>query len=124
MTFSDKVQKLWQMTSPCVLCPRKCKVNRGKGQVGFCGIAALPVVSSVGPHFGEESVLVGRGGSGTIFFAGCNLGCIFCQNFDISHHRLGSKMTIEQLVTESIRTTGENIKIRRFARYELGETLD
>jgi len=96
-SFSEPVQKLWKMTNPCVLCPRKCKVNRSKGQIGFCGIGALPVVSSVGPHFGEESVLVGHGGSGTIFFAGCNLGCIFCQNFDISHHRHGSKMTIEQL---------------------------
>ena len=57
----------------------------------------MPVVSSVGPHFGEESVLVGRGGSGTIFFAGCNLGCVFCQNFDISHHRHGRQMTVEQL---------------------------
>ncbi len=51
----------------------------------------------MGPHFGEESVLVGGGGSGTIFFAGCNLGCVFCQNFDISHNRAGRKMTIEQL---------------------------
>jgi len=51
----------------------------------------------VAPHFGEESVLVGSGGSGTIFFAGCNLGCVFCQNFDISHHRHGRQMTIEQL---------------------------
>jgi putative pyruvate formate lyase activating enzyme len=57
----------------------------------------LPVVSSTGPHFGEESVLVGRGGSGTIFFAGCNLGCIFCQNYDISHHRHGHQVTVEQL---------------------------
>jgi len=91
------VQKLWEMTSPCVLCPRKCKANRSKEQIGFCGIADMPVVSSVGPHFGEESVLVGTGGSGTIFFAGCNLGCIFCQNFDISHLRHGRQMTVEQL---------------------------
>lgn len=102
-SFSEPVQKLWEMTNPCVLCPRKCKVNRGEGQIGFCGIAALPVVSSVGPHFGEESVLVGSGGSGTIFFAGCNLGCIFCQNFDISHHRLGSQMTIEQLAQSMLK---------------------
>ncbi len=106
-SFSEPVQKLWQMTNPCVLCPRKCEVSRSKGQIGFCGIAALPVVSSVGTHFGEESVLVGAGlprrgrastgGSGTIFFAGCNLGCIFCQNFDISHLRHGRQVTIEQL---------------------------
>jgi putative pyruvate formate lyase activating enzyme len=62
----------------------------------------MPVVSSVGPHFGEESVLVGFGGSGTIFFAGCNLGCIFCQNFDISHHRHGRQISIEQLAQSMI----------------------
>jgi len=96
-SFNQVVRQLWQRMNPCELCPRKCKVYRSKGQIGFCGIACLPVVSSVGPHFGEESVLVGSGGSGTIFFAGCNLGCIFCQNFDISHHRHGRQMTIEQL---------------------------
>jgi len=83
--------------NPCTLCPRQCKVRRDKGQTGFCCIGDTPIVSSVGPHFGEESVLVGRGGSGTIFFAGCNLGCVFCQNFDISHHRHGRQMTTGQL---------------------------
>ena len=83
---------------PCTLCPRQCKVLRSKGKTGFCGIGVLPVISSVGPHFGEESVLVGRGGSGTIFFAGCNLGCIFCQNYEISHQRHGRQRSIEQLV--------------------------
>ncbi len=96
-SFSQIVRQLWELMNLCTLCPRKCKVFRGKGQVGFCGIACLPVVSSVGPHFGEESVLVGRGGSGTIFFAGCNLGCIFCQNYDISHLRHGHEVTIQQL---------------------------
>lgn len=96
-SFSETVQKLWDLMNPCTLCRRQCKVDRTKGQTGFCGIADMPVVSSVSPHFGEETVLVGRGGSGTIFFAGCNLGCIFCQNFDISHHCHGSQVTIEQL---------------------------
>jgi len=95
--FSKSVRQLWDYMNPCMLCPRKCKAERSKGETGFCGIADMPVVSSVGPHFGEESVLVGSGGSGTIFFAGCNLGCMFCQNFDISHHRHGEQMTIEQL---------------------------
>jgi len=85
------------LTEPCVLCPRRCKVHRRSGETGFCGVGERPLVSSVGPHFGEESELVGRGGSGTIFFAGCNLGCIFCQNYDISHHRRGSEATIEEL---------------------------
>ena len=95
--FSKSVHELWDRTDPCVLCPRECKVARGRGEAGFCGIADMPVVSSVGPHFGEERVLVGRGGSGTIFFAGCNLGCMLCQNFDIRHHCHGQQVTIEQL---------------------------
>ena len=95
--FSKSVSKLWDCMNLCILCPRKCKVDRSKGQIGFCGIGDMPVVSSVGPHFGEESVLVGAGGSGTIFFGGCNLGCIFCQNYDISHHCHGRQVTIEQL---------------------------
>jgi putative pyruvate formate lyase activating enzyme len=94
---NESIKQLWDLMDPCTLCPRECKVHRRDGQLGFCGIGDLPVVSSVGPHFGEESVLVGSGGSGTIFFAGCNLGCVFCQNFDISHHRDGHKVTIEQL---------------------------
>ena len=94
---NKSIHQLWDLMNPCTLCPRECKVNRKKGETGFCGIGDIPVVSSVGPHFGEESVLVGRGGSGTIFFAGCNLGCVFCQNFDISHHRHGHPTTIEQL---------------------------
>ncbi len=95
--FSETVRKLWEKMNPCTLCPRNCKVLRAEGEIGFCGIADMPRVSSVGPHFGEEPVLVGPGGSGTIFFAGCNLGCVFCQNFDISHLRYGSEMNIEQL---------------------------
>jgi len=95
--FSDSVRDLWERMNPCTLCPRQCAVDRRRGQMGFCGIGELPLVSSVGPHFGEESVLVGAGGSGTIFFAGCNLGCVFCQNYDISHQRAGQQVTIEQL---------------------------
>jgi putative pyruvate formate lyase activating enzyme len=95
MTVDTKT--LRQKMNPCTICPRRCGVFRGKGQIGYCGIAELPKVSSVGPHFGEERVLVGSGGSGTIFFAGCNLRCIFCQNYDISHYRLGRQMSIEQL---------------------------
>jgi putative pyruvate formate lyase activating enzyme len=96
-SFSEPVRRLWDRMNPCTLCPRQCKVDRGSGKVGFCGIGDMPIVNSVGPHFGEESVLVGPGGSGTIFFAGCNLGCVFCQNFDISHLRHGRPVTIENL---------------------------
>jgi putative pyruvate formate lyase activating enzyme len=96
-SFSEPVRKLCRKMSPCTLCPRNCKVLRAEGEIGFCGITDVPRVSSVGAHFGEEPVLVGPGGSGTIFFAGCNLGCVFCQNFDISHLFYGSEMSIEQL---------------------------
>ncbi|MDZ7760596.1 MAG: radical SAM protein [Desulfovermiculus sp.] len=69
----------------CFLCPRQCRVNRLEGELGFCQTGRLASVASAHLHFGEEAPLVGRQGSGTIFFAGCNLGCLFCQNFDISH---------------------------------------
>lgn len=96
-SFSPTVQRLWALMNPCTICPRNCRVNRSKGELGFCGIADMPVVSSQGPHFGEESVLVCSGGSGTIFFAGCNLNCEFCQNYDISHFRHGQPITIAEL---------------------------
>ena len=95
--FSPNVQKLYQRMSPCQLCPRNCRARRYEGEIGYCGIGMNPVVSSVGPHFGEEACLVGGTGSGTIFFAGCNLSCMFCQNYDISQERQGSEMEIEEL---------------------------
>ena len=68
----------------CRLCPRACRVNRHEGEWGYCGVGRLARVASHGLHFGEEDCLVGKGGSGAIFFAGCNLRCVFCQNADIS----------------------------------------
>lgn len=81
----------------CSLCPRACGVNRKKKEVGFCGVADAAKAASWGPHFGEERPLVGRFGSGTIFLSGCNLGCIFCQNWSISHEREGKTLTDRQL---------------------------
>ena len=85
------------MLKHCRLCPRNCGVNRLSGQIGSCHIGATVLVSSAMPHFGEESVLVGRGGSGTIFFAGCNLHCVFCQNYDISQDDNGRPSTPDQI---------------------------
>lgn len=68
----------------CTLCPRRCRVNRLAGETGRCATGALARIASYGPHFGEEQPLVGTNGSGTIFLAGCNLGCCFCQNYGIS----------------------------------------
>ncbi len=71
--------------SPCSLCPRQCGVDRLGDERGLCLVGRNALVASYHLHFGEESPLSGTGGSGTIFFAGCNLGCVFCQNYDISH---------------------------------------
>ena len=85
------------MLSACRLCPRCCGVNRREGELGFCRTGDRAVVSSWGPHFGEERPLVGRGGSGTVFFTNCNLGCLFCQNYTISHLGEGAEMSAEGL---------------------------
>ncbi len=80
-----RVSRAREMLSSCTLCPRSCGVDRLRGEAGYCGGGALARVASFGPHFGEETPLVGSHGSGTIFFAGCSLKCCFCQNCDISH---------------------------------------
>ncbi|MCQ4574895.1 MAG: radical SAM protein [Candidatus Brocadiales bacterium] len=96
---TTRLAEAYKLLSPCRLCPRNCKVMRLEGQTGFCGIGREAVVSSYGPHFGEERPLVGRHGSGTIFFAGCNLGCLFCQNYDISHLRSGKEVSTEYIAS-------------------------
>ncbi|MCL5405655.1 MAG: radical SAM protein [Deltaproteobacteria bacterium] len=83
--------------SKCTLCPRMCRVDRMAGETGFCKTGKLAVVASFGPHYGEERPLVGRGGSGAVFFSFCNLSCQFCQNYDISHGGEGSPVGPEQL---------------------------
>jgi len=85
------------MLEECCLCPRHCGVNRLAGESGKCRITSQVVVSSYGPHFGEEAPLVGRHGSGTIFFTYCNLRCIFCQNYTISQLGEGSAVDREEL---------------------------
>lgn len=98
-SVGDNVRRLWEMTSPCTLCPRRCRIDRMNQACGYCGVGSMPRISSIIPHFGEERVLVGSGGSGTIFLAGCNLRCLFCQNHDISHDCHGKSMTVEQLAS-------------------------
>ncbi len=93
----DNLDTLWKILEECTLCPRRCRVNRFKGERGFCKTGVKPVISSWGPHFGEERPLVGRRGSGTIFFTHCNLGCIYCQNWTISHLGEGEETTTENL---------------------------
>ena len=96
-TLSHRMASLREMMRSCHLCPRNCGVNRLAGETGVCCVAAEPIVSSHGPHFGEEAPLVGRHGSGTVFLTHCNLKCIFCQNYDISHLGDGKTTTTEKL---------------------------
>jgi putative pyruvate formate lyase activating enzyme len=96
--LGKKVEAAYRLLEECCLCPRRCGVNRLKNEKGYCQAGKELIVSSWGPHFGEEDVLVGIYGSGTIFFTGCNLSCCFCQNFDISHLRRGTKMEIKEFI--------------------------
>jgi len=93
--------------SCCTLCPRSCKANRLGGEKGVCKVLDVAIVSSAFAHFGEESVLVGRYGSGTIFFSECNLRCVFCQNFEISHGGEGREVSDEALAWIMLRLQEE-----------------
>jgi putative pyruvate formate lyase activating enzyme len=81
----------------CLVCPRLCKVDRLADRAGLCRVGRHAVVASHFPHFGEEDCLRGSRGSGTIFFSGCNLRCVFCQNHDISWQLRGERATPERL---------------------------
>lgn len=83
--------------SQCQICPRKCGVDRTAGKTGFCHAPALPKVALVSRHDWEEPPISGTKGSGTIFFSHCNLGCVFCQNHDISQDGFGQEISIERL---------------------------
>lgn len=81
----------------CRLCPRACGVNRVKGERGFCGMGTQPVVARAALHFWEEPCISGKNGSGTVFFSGCNLRCVFCQNQEISWGKAGKEISTDRL---------------------------
>ena len=93
------VKEAGKRLSPCTVCPRLCRVDRLAEEKGICRTGARAMVSSYAPHFGEESPLVGSGGSGTIFFANCSLLCLFCQNYEISHLGQGIETESGQLAS-------------------------
>jgi len=95
--FAQRIKEAYSIFEDCQLCPRQCGVNRQKGEKGFCRAPVKPVVHTAQPHFGEEISLVGRHGSGTIFFSNCNLRCVFCQNWPISHEGKGEEIDDEDL---------------------------
>lgn len=95
--LQQRADVLKKMLEECRLCPNECAVNRIDGETGNCNSTDEVIISSYGPHFGEEPELVGLYGSGTIFFTNCNLSCIYCQNYDISQLGIGKKISIEEL---------------------------
>lgn len=91
------IQELLNMYTSCTLCPRACGVDRTKGEQGYCRLPADIVMDCALAHHGEEPPLSGTGGAGTIFLSSCNLGCIYCQNYQISHSTRGQSLTVIQL---------------------------
>ncbi len=95
-TLPERVKEAKKHLTCCYLCPHKCRVDRTK-EVGVCQGTDKAIVSSYGPHFGEEDVLVGNRGSGTIFFGYCNMKCVYCQNFELSFYGKGDPVSNEKL---------------------------
>jgi putative pyruvate formate lyase activating enzyme len=96
-TLQKRIRQGLAALQHCTLCPRRCKVDRGREATGYCRTGRLAKVASFNAHFGEEEPLVGEKGSGTIFFSHCNLLCNFCQNYEISHHGEGRLVADEEL---------------------------
>ncbi len=95
--LQKRAEALHTIIRKCTLCPHRCGADRTGSGRGKCRSGILPAVASYHAHFGEESCLVGRRGSGTIFFTNCNLACIFCQNYDISQLGGGEEVSYEEL---------------------------
>jgi putative pyruvate formate lyase activating enzyme len=102
--LEGRVDQALRRLEACDICPRECGVNRRESAKGaVCRTGERALVSSYSPHFGEESPLVGLGGSGTIFFAWCNLKCQYCQNSDISQLGQGHEVEAEEVATMMLR---------------------
>lgn len=104
--LEEKSTALVGLLSSCDICPRKCGVDRIAGEVGICGVGERVWVNSYGPHQGEEDPLRGVNGSGTIFFSGCNLNCLYCQNADISQKLTGMEISTRELANLMLELQG------------------
>ena len=95
--LAKKVAQASKLLHHCTLCPRQCLVDRFSNELGMCSTGEEAIISNYMPHYGEEPQLVGKNGSGTIFFAYCSLKCCFCQNYDISFKGKGQKASVGQI---------------------------
>ncbi len=103
INWKNKIDAAKDLMSPCRLCPRECGVDRLSGEKGTCKAGNIAEVSSHNDHHGEEPPISGWNGSGTIFFTHCNLRCLFCQNYPISHLGNGSETSADQLAAMMIK---------------------
>ena len=101
--LNERIEAAYKLLESCRVCPRECGVNRLKNdKLGFCRSGLNPVISSASAHKGEEPPLSGTRGSGTIFFASCNLRCVYCQNYPISHMGNGAERTPGELACQML----------------------
>jgi putative pyruvate formate lyase activating enzyme len=95
--LEKRVESALSMLKECRVCPHNCKVNRTEGELGYCKTGREAIVSSYFPHRGEEFPIRGYRGSGTIFFSYCNMRCVYCQNYEISHLGEGRPVKAKEL---------------------------
>jgi putative pyruvate formate lyase activating enzyme len=112
--IEEKLPSLYRQLQICHLCPRRCEVNRPAGETGYCGAGKEMVVYTAFLHHGEEPGISGERGSGTIFFSGCNLKCVYCQNYRFSHTLEGTNVSSDDLARIMLRLQekgAENINL-------------
>ncbi|MFN3264428.1 MAG: radical SAM protein, partial [Aquificaceae bacterium] len=95
--WKERIGKALEMLSHCEVCPHMCGVNRLENETGYCKTGRYVVVADYFPHRGEEKSIRGRRGSGTVFFSYCNMRCVYCQNYTISHLGEGEELRPEEL---------------------------
>jgi putative pyruvate formate lyase activating enzyme len=103
IALEQRIEAAYQLLESCHVCPRECGVNRLKNdKLGFCRSGMNPVISSAGPHHGEEPPISGTKGSGAVFFTNCNMKCVYCQNYPISHMGNGQERTPGELACQML----------------------
>ncbi|MCX6356009.1 MAG: 4Fe-4S cluster-binding domain-containing protein [Candidatus Aureabacteria bacterium] len=105
--LAHSVEQIYELQSPCRLCPRACGVMRPRGERGACGGGDCAKIFRCSPHFGEEPPITGSGGSGTIFFSGCTLNCDYCQNYTFSQGGAGREVACEELAQMFLTLAGQ-----------------
>ncbi len=112
-SLKERVRIFKKFLEKCCLCPRKCGINRLKGETGYCRSGEKAAVSSFGPHFGEEPVISGIKGSGTVFFANCVMKCVYCQNYQISQNYTPGKQgeNLSEIIFELQNAGCENLNL-------------